>query len=387
MRTDIQIGFFDLIILLGIFQGVFLSWFFIRNGLDERRSNLFQGLLLLSLSLVILEELLNNTGIITQVLWLSNYSEPLNFSFSPLLYLYVTRSLYPKKKNADWVHLIGTVIWVFYMTFYFTQPDEVKYNSYISSKHPDWPHLPVILSVDVDPLGIRQYVNEMTALHIIIYLVLSIRVLLNWLATNKQSLFGVRDQKFAMARSSVLHFIIVALVFISVKLYFGNDVGDYFIASYVSIIIGITGYRVLDSSTFFGQNHAFLEFPVMKYQRSALSDSRKSNILRKIQVEMESQKYAINRMASLSGLAQRVHESKHHVSQVINERLGKNFYELLAHYRVEEAKRLMRQDSQLQLTVEEIAERVGYNSKSAFNSAFKKLTDHTPSTYRKNLYP
>ena len=34
------------------------------------------------------------------------------------------------------------------------------------------------------------------------------------------------------------------------------------------------------------------------------------------------------------------------------------------------------------LTIEEIAERVGYNSKSAFNTAFKKITSQTPSVFR-----
>ena len=84
MRTDIHIGIFDVIIFLGVFQGLLLSWFFVKNSGGNRRANLFQGLLLVSLSLGIFEEWLNNTGLIVRVLWLTNFSESLNFAFAPL---------------------------------------------------------------------------------------------------------------------------------------------------------------------------------------------------------------------------------------------------------------------------------------------------------------
>ena len=61
-----------------------------------------------------------------------------------------------------------------------------------------------------------------------------------------------------------------------------------------------------------------------------------------------------------------------------------NFFEMLAFYRVEHAKKLIRQDKKGKITVEELAELVGYNSKSSFNSAFKKYSSKTPSEYRKS---
>ena len=100
---------------------------------------------------------------------------------------------------------------------------------------------------------------------------------------------------------------------------------------------------------------------------------------------MEGNKYFTNNLASLSGLSKQINESSHHVSQVINEKLNKNFFELLAVYRVEYAKKLIKGDREIKLTVEELAEMVGYNSKSSFNIAFKKHTLITPSEYRKSL--
>ena len=55
---------------------------------------------------------------------------------------------------------------------------------------------------------------------------------------------------------------------------------------------------------------------------------------------------------------------------------------MLATYRVEEAKSILKTDLGKKLTIEEVAEQVGYNSKSAFNTAFKKITSQTPSEFR-----
>lgn len=57
-----------------------------------------------------------------------------------------------------------------------------------------------------------------------------------------------------------------------------------------------------------------------------------------------------------------------------------SFFEMTAEYRLEEAKRLLRE--KINIKVEEIAEEVGYNSKSSFNAAFKKITGKTPSEWR-----
>jgi AraC-like DNA-binding protein len=53
---------------------------------------------------------------------------------------------------------------------------------------------------------------------------------------------------------------------------------------------------------------------------------------------------------------------------------------MTAEYRVEEAKKLLKEKQNIK--VEEIAEQVGYNSKSSFNTAFKKITGLTPSEFR-----
>jgi len=75
----------------------------------------------------------------------------------------------------------------------------------------------------------------------------------------------------------------------------------------------------------------------------------------------------------------------HHISQVINEKLNQSFFEMIATYRVEEAKILLKDPSKKVLTIEDIADEVGYNSKSAFNRTFKKHTGMTPSEFRDRI--
>ena len=143
-----------------------------------------------------------------------------------------------------------------------------------------------------------------------------------------------------------------------------------------------TAIQIMDSSDYYNQVSSFLEGPIIKYSKSSLEESDKLMILEAIKKQMENERYFLKSTASLSGLAKTINESSHHVSQVINQKLDQSFFELLAGYRVKEAKSILRSDLGKKLTIEEVAEQVGYNSKSAFNTAFKKHTSQTPSVFR-----
>jgi AraC-like DNA-binding protein len=116
--------------------------------------------------------------------------------------------------------------------------------------------------------------------------------------------------------------------------------------------------------------------------QSESTEGGEKRILDSIIVEFELKNYFEDNLASLSELAHRLGESPHHVSQVINEKMSKNFFELLAFYRIDKAKKILLSDKENKLTIEEVSEMVGYNSKTAFNNAFKKITGKTPSEFR-----
>lgn len=385
MRPDINVSIFDVIIFLGVFQGLFLSWFFIKNYKGEKMSNLYQGLLLISLSLAIFEEWLNNTGFIVRTLYLTNFSESLNFTFAPLFYFYIWSSLNPGLKRKAWLHFLPFIIWTGYMVFQFIQPDEMKYNSYVQTKHPDWEYLPVQQGISDDPLGFRKYVNHLMILQLMVYVSLSCIILLRKFREVGQPIFGTSNELLKSLRNFTLHLFMLITIMILTKVYFGirSDIGGYFIATYVSIMIYNTSWQILNRSDYFEGVGSFMSFPSVKYLKSSLSDADKEAITKKIRYEMDTKKYFTSNLASLSGLSKQINESPHHVSQVINEKFNMNFFELLASYRVEYAKKLIRQDTGGKTTIEELAEMVGYNSKSSFNAAFKRFTSKTPTEFRK----
>ena len=117
-----------------------------------------------------------------------------------------------------------------------------------------------------------------------------------------------------------------------------------------------------------------------KYQFSPLTKEKSNLIFLKIKSLMENDKLYLDELISLNKLAKEVKVSPHHLSQVINEYTNQNFFHFINKYRIEEAK-LKLKDKNRQIA--SIAYSVGYNSLSAFNRAFKKETNSSPSEYRR----
>ncbi|WP_436516906.1 ABC transporter permease [Ekhidna sp. To15] len=136
-------------------------------------------------------------------------------------------------------------------------------------------------------------------------------------------------------------------------------------------------YQIFNESSF------FTAIPIgNKYKKSTLNPAIKSAILEKLEAIMDKNKFYQRDDASLSSLAEELGATTHHLSQVLNESLKISFQDLLARYRVRAACRMLRQQEYEQVKIENIATIVGYNSKSAFNTAFKKRIGLTPSDYR-----
>ncbi|GAB2575241.1 hypothetical protein GCM10027190_26240 [Spirosoma areae] len=90
-----------------------------------------------------------------------------------------------------------------------------------------------------------------------------------------------------------------------------------------------------------------------------------------------------NPQLSLSELATRLKMTPHMLSRVINDGFGKNFFDFINTYRIEEFKRRAEAPHYKHFTLLGIAYEVGFNSKSAFNRSFKKITSQTPREYFK----
>ncbi|PXX27028.1 helix-turn-helix domain-containing protein, partial [Thalassospira sp. 11-3] len=79
-------------------------------------------------------------------------------------------------------------------------------------------------------------------------------------------------------------------------------------------------------------------------------------------------------------LANAVGVTPNQLSYVLNQHLGKSFFDFVNEVRTNEASRLLIEEPDR--TILDIAISVGFNSKSTFNLAFKKITGKTPSVYR-----
>ncbi|MDD5686515.1 MAG: AraC family transcriptional regulator [Elusimicrobia bacterium] len=84
---------------------------------------------------------------------------------------------------------------------------------------------------------------------------------------------------------------------------------------------------------------------------------------------------------TLSGLSKHVGYSPYHISHLFKKFTGFNFKESIANRRVLEAKRILETDNSKKII--SIAYEVGFSNLVAFNRNFRRLTDTTPSLYRK----
>lgn len=97
---------------------------------------------------------------------------------------------------------------------------------------------------------------------------------------------------------------------------------------------------------------------------------------------MEKEKLYRNPLLKLQGLASKLNIPPHTLSQFLNEDLEKGFSQYLNEYRIKEACEIIMEDNDLK--IESIGYDVGYNSKSTFYMAFKKITGTTPAKFKAN---
>ncbi len=97
---------------------------------------------------------------------------------------------------------------------------------------------------------------------------------------------------------------------------------------------------------------------------------------------MEEKKPYLDVDLSIHDVSDELDIPRHYLTQVINGMLGKNFYNFINEYRIEEVKKLLADEEYSKYTLTSIAFEAGFNSKSSFNSVFKTATGMTPSQFK-----
>ncbi|MDE5877172.1 MAG: AraC family transcriptional regulator [Muribaculaceae bacterium] len=122
----------------------------------------------------------------------------------------------------------------------------------------------------------------------------------------------------------------------------------------------------------------------VKYEASKLTDQAKDEILEKVYRVMNDSKYFCREGFSLKDMAEYCGSNVTYVSQVINEKIGKTFTQILNEARVNEArKRFVDFETYGHLTIEAIVADLGFKSRSTFSKTFKRITGLTPTEFQK----
>lgn len=122
-----------------------------------------------------------------------------------------------------------------------------------------------------------------------------------------------------------------------------------------------------------------------RYEKSGLKKEDSETHLKQLLKYMEDEKPYLNEKLSLKEVAEKMSISTNHLSQVINENLEKNFFDFVNNYRIELAKQKLSDTHNKKYTILSLAYDCGFNSKSSFNSIFKKFVGLTPSEFRKKI--
>lgn len=117
----------------------------------------------------------------------------------------------------------------------------------------------------------------------------------------------------------------------------------------------------------------------------AVAEKEYNEDLLKLQQYMLEEKPFLNPALTIQEVAKTIKVPVRDLSLLINHKLEQHFYDFVNAYRIETAMGMLSDETKSKLTILEILYEVGFNSKSSFNTAFKKHTGKTPTGYRKNL--
>ncbi len=169
---------------------------------------------------------------------------------------------------------------------------------------------------------------------------------------------------------------------------------DFVIFIGISIFVILIGFFGIQQTNIFGIQPEPKNDPILtpeipktaqkeKYASAKLSDEKLETYYLLLKKLISEEKVYTDAELSLSQLAAMMDIHPNYLSQIINSKEEKTFYDLINTYRVEEFKRLSAIPKNQEFTLLSLAYDAGFNSKSSFNRYFKKITGQTPSQYLK----
>jgi AraC-like DNA-binding protein len=188
----------------------------------------------------------------------------------------------------------------------------------------------------------------------------------------------------------ILVVFIVNIIYVIYNLFYDPQSLNFFINTVFLLVIYFVGYYSLKQKEIYPLEEKQREELISidegsdseEVKRKLISDEELLKIRTNLENMMENQKPYLDSELNLIKLAEMLSVSTHHLSYVINTGFGKNFFQYVNEFRVEHAKKLLKEPNS-KLSILGIAYESGFNSKTSFNTTFKKLTGQTPSEFKK----
>ena len=365
--TDITIGpnvgFLAILNLLGAAQGVLLALALLTTKSSRRTANRLLAALTLTISIAVSGSVLLTSNYVFAFPHLSRLHQPFVFLAAPLLFLYLREltAREPRFERRDFLHFTPFILCLIYLLPYFRQSSTQK--------------IQVLVSEYVqESFGAWYYVRSALLItQVLVYLILIVVLIVQYRKTKARDRWVMFEVRFFVIATAVLWVAVVLRYAIP-------STPNLLVPLGASMLIYAMGYLKLSRPE--PEIAGGDEQPARKYEKSTLTPERSERYLDRLLNFMKTEKPFTDGDLTIQKLAEKLSIPPHHLSQTINERLGQTFSDFINSYRIEEAKRKLLDPALSHLSVLGIAEEVGFNSKSSFNSVFKKLTNMTPSEFR-----
>jgi AraC-like DNA-binding protein len=377
MNTNLTSILFALL----IFQLLFLSIFLFTRTQGKRISNVLLGLFFLFIFLNLLDLFFLQLGIYAHFPQLAGWGSCLPLVFGPFIFLYTRSVVYQEFRisRKELLHFLpGVVFLAGTEYFYLSQPValQMKLLSDLGQHH--FPKTVILFS----SLIFLQFLG---------YAVASLRLVFLYKKASGQYFSDERHTDIRWLYTTLIFFMGVILISGFNGIFAETSGAKYYLLFFNLIVLVMLVYilrllfHALHRPFFFplSEEQVRVSRPLPKAIRPSPENAEADKILQLVLTHMHSQKPYLEPELTLDQLANQLSLKPRTLSQVINKLKGQNFFDFINHYRIEEASRLLTHPKDPKITVLEILYQVGFNSKSSFNTLFKKYTGLTPSEFKK----
>jgi AraC-like DNA-binding protein len=373
-------GLPDILLVIVIFQLLFTSLFLFTHRGGRRSSNGLLGAFFVVIGLNLLDNLLLREGFYYEREAFAFWSVWLLLLFGPLLYLYTQSVLY-RDFRLTWRK--GWHFVPFAVLFLIT---EIYWVAIGSEKR-----MQLLGEILLRQAPKYYYWDSVLIfLQFFLYMAASFRLIRRFKKAAGEAFSNYRRTDIRWLSYTLLFFTVVMGLAAVNSLIGLTPLAAYWwlvfmvIIGFVWVYINVLLLKALRDSALFGLLGDEPE-GVGKEERPAGPEGEWNEMLVQLRGHMEAGRPWLDPDLTLDQLALQVKLRPKLLSQAINEGLGKNFFEFVNQYRVEEAKRLLTDPTDKRITVLEVLYQVGFNSKSSFNTVFKKQTGLTPSEFKKKM--